>query len=190
MASIRGVIVDMDGTLTVPVLDFAAMRARLGIPTGDILTTVRSWTLAEQERAFTIIDEIEEHGRRNLTLQPGAAELMAFLDSEGVQKGILTRNTHKTVTHLLTHLPFHFSAVVTRDFEFVKPDRAPVLHICRQWGLRPAQVLMVGDYRDDILCGKAAGSRTCLLRNARNAEFAVLADHVVDALSEIRHCLA
>ena len=36
--SIKGVIFDMDGTMTVPILDFKEMRRRVGIPnTADIL---------------------------------------------------------------------------------------------------------------------------------------------------------
>ena len=181
----RGIIFDMDGTLTVPVLDFAAMRARLGIPSGDILATVRSWTPEQQTHAYAIIDELEEQGRCDMALQPGARDLVAWLEGQGIEKAILTRNTVKTVDHLLQRLPFRFSVVVTRDFEFVKPDPAPVLHICARWVLPPEAVMVVGDYRDDIVCGRAAGARTCLLRNAKSAQFAELADEVVDSLGEL-----
>lgn len=182
---VRGVIFDMDGTLTVPALDFAAMRERLGIPAGDILAAVRSWPAERQAWAYEVIDRIEEDGRRALRLQPGAEPLMRLLESRGIEKGILTRNTRKTVDHLLLHLPFRFSAIVTREFDFVKPDPEPVLHICRRWGVAPGEVLVVGDYRDDLTCGRAAGARSCLLLNERNRAFAGLADLVVESLQQL-----
>ena len=185
-----GVIFDMDGTLTVPVIDFAEMRRRIGVPAGDILKTVRAWPAERPAAAFDVIEEIEERARVALTLQPGARELMAFLDARGLRKAIVTRNTRRTVNHLLLHLATRFDPVVTRDFEPVKPDPAPALHICRAWGIAPVDALMVGDYRDDILCGAAAGMATCLLRNERNGEFASLARHVADDLDGVRSLVA
>ena len=60
---IRGVIFDMDGTLTVPVLDFVEMRTRLGLPLGtDILPAVLNMSSEERERAMSIIHEMEDEG--------------------------------------------------------------------------------------------------------------------------------
>ena len=183
---LRGVIFDMDGTLTAPAIDFAEMRRRLGIPAGDILVTINAWSEADRLAAYAIIEEIEEKARRELVLQPGLHELMALLDERAIRKAIVTRNTARTVAHLLRHMNTTFSEIVTREFEPFKPHPEPALHICRQWRIAPACVLMVGDYRDDLLCGRAAGTRTCLLRNERNGDFASLADHVVADLYELR----
>lgn len=60
---IRGVIFDMDGTLTIPVLDFSEMRSRLGLPAGaDILPTVTSMPAEQRARAMNIIQQMEEEG--------------------------------------------------------------------------------------------------------------------------------
>ena len=60
---IRGVIFDMDGTLTVPVLDFGEMRSRLGLPQGtDILTTVMRMPAGQRAQAMRIIEQLEEEG--------------------------------------------------------------------------------------------------------------------------------
>ena len=187
---LQGVIFDMDGTLTAPAIDFAAMRRRLGIPTGDVLLTIKAWSEEKRMAALDTIEEIEEEARANLVIQTGAHELMAFLDSRAIQKAIVTRNTLKTVKHLLTHMGTSFSEIVTREFEPFKPDPAPVVHICRKWNILPADVVVIGDYRDDLLCGRAAGARTCLLRNERNREYAGLADFVVDSLHEFQDLIA
>lgn len=70
--------------------------------------------------------------------QPGLVELMAYLDSRALPKGICTRNFDAPVDHLLTKFlssvqPFH--PVVTREFRPPKPDPAGILHIARSWGL-------------------------------------------------------
>lgn len=176
---LRGVIFDMDGTLTEPAIDFAEMRRRVGIPSGDILITIRGWPEERQREAFAIIDEIEELARAKLAVQPGVHELMEYLDARGLPKGIITRNTEKSVRHLQRFIRTTFSVVLTRGFHPVKPDPAPVRHICGQWGVPTAEVLMVGDYRDDLVCGKAAGARACLLLNDRNSQWAELADFAV-----------
>jgi beta-phosphoglucomutase-like phosphatase (HAD superfamily) len=62
---IMGIIFDMDGTLTIPVLQFHEMRTRLGLsPSQDILPTVLSFPPERQAKAMAIIEEMEEEGVR------------------------------------------------------------------------------------------------------------------------------
>ena len=69
---IKGVIFDMDGTLTLPVLNFLEMRTRLGIPReADILPTVLKMPREERERALTIIVEMEDEGWYSAIALPG-----------------------------------------------------------------------------------------------------------------------
>lgn len=66
---IKGVIFDMDGTLTIPVLNFTEMRTRLGLSQGiDILPAVMRMPAADQDRAMKIIQELEEEGTQLLRL--------------------------------------------------------------------------------------------------------------------------
>jgi len=52
---------DMDGTLTVPVIDFAMMRKRVGVPPEvDILTEVNSWPHERRVRGHQAIAEVED----------------------------------------------------------------------------------------------------------------------------------
>lgn len=181
----RGVIFDMDGTLTVPAIDFAAMRARLGIPAGDILAMIRDWEPARRTQAFAVIEELEAVARERMELQPGALDLVRLLDQRGIAKALMTRNTRLTADFLMARMAVRFEPVLTREFWPVKPSPEPALHICRAWGISPADALMVGDYRDDILCGRQAGMRTFLLLNDRNREYAGLADWAGESLVEL-----
>ncbi|KAL3161139.1 hypothetical protein ABBQ38_009514 [Trebouxia sp. C0009 RCD-2024] len=57
---IKGVIFDMDGTLTMPVIDFAEMRRRCGVLTGDVLDTIAGWPADKQHAANQAIKEVED----------------------------------------------------------------------------------------------------------------------------------
>jgi phosphoglycolate phosphatase-like HAD superfamily hydrolase len=69
--------------------------------------------------------------------QPGLVQLMTYLDSRGIRKGICTRNFDAPVNGLLTKFLSGsvFAPIVTRDFRPPKPDPAGILHIAQSWGL-------------------------------------------------------
>jgi len=176
----------MDGTITVPAIDFVLMRSRLKIPAGqDILSTIRKFDEKERINALEIIEEIELMGRKDLKLTYGANELMHFLDKHSIRKGLVTRNSQAAVDHLLTHLNTEFNPCLTRSFEPFKPDPAPALHCLTQWGFKGENALFVGDFLDDLLCGTRAGTMTCLLLNEKNSDFKKNADITVHSLHEL-----
>nr|ABK22255.1 unknown [Picea sitchensis] len=93
---LRGVVFDMDGTLTVPVIDFALMkRMVLGddhadIKSGntsriDILHQIEQWSPDRQQKAYTIITDFERQAHERLQIMPGALELCEFLDSRQIR---------------------------------------------------------------------------------------------------------
>lgn len=103
---IFGVIFDLDGTLTVPVLDFSVLRSKLNISEKeDILAFVKQKeTNAEKEEAMRIIAEFEEEGRQKFALQPGVNEMFEVLHENNLKLAIVTRNDHKSVVQFLKHL--------------------------------------------------------------------------------------
>jgi phosphoglycolate phosphatase-like HAD superfamily hydrolase len=123
--------------------------------------------------------------------QAGLVELMEYLDSRGVKKGICTRNFDAPVEHLLTtFLPSsRFSPIVTREFRPPKPDPAGILHIAKQWMHEDGgdSLIMVGDSIDDMTAGFRAGAATVLLVNDVNRHLAnhEHTDLVVGQLDEL-----
>ncbi|CAI0436879.1 unnamed protein product, partial [Linum tenue] len=175
-ARIRGVVFDMDGTLTVPTIDFPAMhnavlgedeyrRIKAENPTGiDILHHIQSWSPDRQRKAYEIIVDYERQGSDRLQIMPGAAELCGFLDSKKIRMGLITRNFKEAVDIFHSRFGRSFSPALSREFRPCKPDPAPLLHICSEWGVQPDEVIMIGDsLQDDVVCGKRAGAFTCLL---------------------------
>lgn len=95
----------MDGTLTKPVIDFAEMRRRVGVPaTGDILDVINKWPEEQRKKAYATIAAIEGEALGALELMPGALELCAFLDTQGLPRGLITRNVRRSVEVFHDHL--------------------------------------------------------------------------------------
>ncbi|KAM3249460.1 haloacid dehalogenase-like hydrolase domain-containing protein [Capsicum annuum] len=173
---LKGIVFDMDGTLTVPVIDFQAMyRAVLGHdeyvavksknPSGiDILHHIESWIPDKQKKAYQVIADFEKQGLDHLQIMPGAAELCSFLDSRNIRRGLITRNVKDAVDLFHQRFGVKFSPALSREYRPYKPDPAPLLHICSTWEIQPNEVMMIGDsLKDDVACGKRAGAFTCLL---------------------------
>jgi HAD superfamily hydrolase (TIGR01549 family) len=173
---LRGVVFDLDGTLTVPNLDFAEMYRRCGVDLKcDILDALTKMPVDEATRCQAIIDEMEEEGRRTMQLMPGVLEVSKWLDSHGLKTSIVTRNTKKTINTFNNLLNEHsipsFQNCISRDIEGIppKPDPAALHLICKNWELPLDQsILMVGDSpSNDIVFGKNAGVATALLDTGR-----------------------
>ena len=106
LVNIKGVIFDMDGTLTIPVYDRKELLQRLSLPsdTDDILNAV--WRLKEPEktRLLKIIEQYEVEKREGLQLQPHLVKLLHFISSSNVKIALLTWNTMENVKHFMSHL--------------------------------------------------------------------------------------
>ena len=163
---LRGVIFDMDGTLTVPNLDFAELYRRAGVPRGDDILSDK-WR--NDPKACAVVREFEAEGRATMRLMPGARELGTWLRAHGARAAIVTRNSGAALTHFTDCVwngTLRFSPAVSRDDPYPpKPDPASARAIADEWGeeLGPS-LLMVGDSpANDIVFGFNAGLTTALL---------------------------
>lgn len=175
---LKGVIFDMDGTLTVPNLDFERMYARCGVPiTEDILLAISAMPIDKKTAANLVIEEMEEEGRRTLKLAPGVIEMAVWLESHKVPCAMVTRNTRATTDVFFKNIwtaaglnPFPI--VVSRDMSLPpKPDPTSLAYIAGKWGvsLPSDELVMVGDSpSNDIGFGKAAGVTTALVDSGRS----------------------
>jgi phosphoglycolate phosphatase-like HAD superfamily hydrolase len=189
--ALRGVVFDMDGTLTVPNLDFGEMYRRAGVARGDDILSPRWRTDA---RASAVVEEMEEEGRRTLRLMPGAAELAHWLHAHAVPLALVTRNSARTVDHFMRHVwpaAVPLSPLISRDSEYpAKPDPSALQAIAHTWGCESGpELIMVGDSpAHDVGAGKAAGMSTALLDHGRrhsDGGSTNAADYVVGNLAEL-----
>jgi HAD superfamily hydrolase (TIGR01509 family) len=161
---IQGIVFDLDGTLVDSRLDFDRMRQEMELPPNlPILEALASLPSHHAARCHEILHRHELDGAERATLLPGVAELLSILHARGIHQAIATRNSRQITQATLARLDLKIDLVLTRDDGPVKPDPWPVRHACSQWNLAPADVIVVGDFRFDVECGRSAGCRTVLL---------------------------
>ncbi|RAM67462.1 HAD family hydrolase [Pseudomonas putida] len=168
LGELRNWVFDMDGTLTVAVHDFAAIRVALDIPAEhDILTHLAALPADEAAAKHAWLLEHERDLAIASTAAAGAVELVRELAERGCRLGILTRNArelaHVTLEAIGLADCFAVEHILGRDEAAPKPSPDGLLKIANAWGVAPDDLVMVGDYRFDLDCGRAAGARTVLV---------------------------
>ena len=172
----RGVVFDLDGTLldSMPLvqeglaLAVAPFRPRpnhtevmssLGGPSEACLRRLLGGTMHLTAALATYTRFLADH--EELTrLFRGARKLVLELQTAGIPLGIWTGRERSMTEARLRALALQdcFDALVCGDdLASHKPDPAGLLQIVRRWGLRPVDVLFVGDSDQDFAGARAAG---------------------------------
>lgn len=176
-------VFDMDGTLTIAAHDFAAIRVALEIPPEDdilhhlaalppeVSKAKHAWLL-EHERELAIASRPAA----------GAVALVRGLHARGLRLGILTRNARELALLTLQAIGvddcFAPADILGRDEAPPKPDPGGLLHLADRWQVAPQDMVMVGDHRHDLACGRAAGTATVLV-NLPSNPWPELSDHFI-----------
>lgn len=166
-------VFDMDGTLTIAVHDFAAIRRALEIPPeADILQHLAALPaeVAAPKHAWLLEHERElAYAARPAN---GALELVSALCERGCRLGLLTRNAHELALLTLQAIGlggcFRSADILGRDEAPPKPHPGGLLQLAAAWDVAPSQLVMVGDFRFDLECARAAGARSVLVNQPEN----------------------
>ncbi len=186
--SIKAVIFDLDGTITQPFFDFDAIRKEMGLDrdSGPVLEVMEKMTPQHRRCAEEILHFHERRAVTQSCLNTGAKQTLSALRKASIHIGVLTRNKRSNALAIARKHNLKFDTIVGREDGPVKPDAFGVLRICRQFGVRPVETLVVGDYLFDLLCAKAAGAVAVLLANSKSAaEFAGHADFCIEKIDQI-----
>ena len=187
--AIRGVLFDMDGVVVHQLLDFLAIKREIfGNTEGFILERMEGLPDAERRRAEAILERHETAAAMTAEPMDGIQPFLAWMETRQLRRGLVTRNSRKSVELVLGRLGLRFDAVVTREDAPPKPAPDPVWLACRRMNVEPADVLFVGDYEFDMVSGRRAGTRTVLLRSTTMTDSAN-ADYSVASLAELRERL-
>jgi HAD superfamily hydrolase (TIGR01549 family) len=178
-------VFDMDGTLTIAVHDFAAIRKTLDIPPdADILHYLAALPDEERSAKHAWLLEHERELAVGAKPAPGAVALIRVLCERGCRLGILTRNAQELAYVTLEAIGlaecFSREEVLGRDEAPPKPHPGGLRHFIDRWQVEPAKVVMVGDHRIDLECGRNAGTRTVLVNSLYNNWPELADDHAVD----------
>jgi HAD superfamily hydrolase (TIGR01509 family) len=188
-------IFDLDGTLTVPVHDFPAIRTALGM-TGtepDILRFLATLPEAEAAARYARLIEMEYELAARTAAAPGAVQLLDQLLRRNVLVGVLTRNTREIALHTLglIGLKGYFSSddILGRDEAAPKPHPEGIEKLLSAWGRTPDETVMVGDYLFDLQVGRAASTATIHVDQSGSFRWPELADLAVTSLEELAEVL-
>ena len=185
MAELAGIIFDIDGTLIDSGLDFDLIRAEMELPSGaPILETLEQLPEAAAARCRQVLARHEERGAEQGVPFAGVPEFLADLVRRGIRLAAVTRNRQELARKMLAPLSASFEAVLGRENGPIKPDPWALLSICRQWDVRPDQVIFLGDYLFDMQAGQRAGTHTVLFSRGRSGKSLPgeeLADYLLDS---------
>ena len=193
------VLFDMDGTLLSSIGSVVRSWTRLaqefgipaesfgdfhGIPARallDILMAERP--VAERERAFARIVEIEVADVGDIEVLPGAAAALAAVAESGA---IVTSSTRRLALARLAASGLSAPEVVVfaEDVTRGKPDPDPYLLAAARLGVAPARCLVVEDSAAGVAAARAAGAATVALTTSEPG--AIGADLTVPDLSALR----
>lgn len=121
----------------------------------------------------------------------GVKEGLTSLKNKGFKLAIVTSKRRAIALRglKLFNLDRFMDVVITpEDTVKHKPEGEPVLKACEMLDVSPEEALMVGDSHNDILCGKNAGSLTCLVKYTALSVDEILVhkpNYVVDSIEEI-----
>lgn len=186
----KAILFDMDGTLTEERINWDHLRADLGVPpTGAILEAILAMSDAERARAEDILFHHENEAAMRSTLNEGCRELLTWLDTRGIGRALITRNTRKSVRTVFDLHGLHFDVAITREDGKFKPDPSPLFEACERLGVASADVWMVGDWKYDIEAANAANVHGVWISYGRERVFDAVPDTVVRDLESLRRLL-
>jgi phosphoglycolate phosphatase len=191
MEHVRAAVIDLDGTLLDTAPDFHAainaMRAEFALAPLDVATIVSfvgkgSENLVRRVLAQDFDDNavtrhleqaMDAYQRHYLAinglysrLYPAVVEGLQALRDKGLRLACVTNKPMAFCVPLLEKMGLrgYFEVVYGGDsFATRKPDPAPVLAVCRDFELSPAEVIVIGDSVNDAMAARAAGCRVLLL---------------------------
>jgi HAD superfamily hydrolase (TIGR01509 family) len=123
--------------------------------------------LEPSEIVEELLDRVVEHVEREVPWRPGAMELLADLNRQGVPCALVTMSYRRFVTPILAGLPADaFATVVTGDSVTQgKPHPEPYLKAARNLGVPPEACLAIEDSNTGARSAVAAGCTVLVVPN-------------------------
>jgi len=161
--------------------------------------------IAEALSTVLPIDDIEEYGSgldemfgeiclNTIEALPGAAVALEALNEAGIVLGVGTNDSEENAINQMEALQIDhlFEFIFGADSGYgAKPGSGMIDAFAERLGLRPEQVLMVGDSIHDMEAGRAAGVKTCAVETgpATREELLPHADMVLSSITGLPETL-
>lgn len=157
-----------------------------------LITTLKRY---DEKNAEALVDTYRRYNSEmhdKLTQEiDGVQEAIHSMKEMGIIVGVVTSKKRITAERglKLFNLFDYMDIIVTpEDTNKHKPDGEPILKACEMLNINPNEVLYVGDSHYDILCGKNAGTKTCIVKYTAldlKELYTYNPDYAVDSLTEI-----
>ena len=125
------------------------------------------------------------------TIMSGVEETLKQLNELGIKCAVVTskREVMARKGLKLFNIEKYFETIVTPEMtKSHKPDPDPIYKACENLSISPKDTIMVGDSSFDILCGKNAGSKTCIVNYTlldKNEINKYKPDYNIDQISDL-----
>nr|WP_315486850.1 phosphoglycolate phosphatase [uncultured Undibacterium sp.] len=218
--NIQAAIIDLDGTMLDTAPDFLVainrMRAEFSLQPLDIVTITNFVGKGSENLIHRVLStdfnqaQVEQHFEQAMasyqkhylaingdysTLYPDVIEGLQALKAQGLRLACVTNKPIAFTTPLLTKkgLSDFFEIVYGGDsLARKKPDPLPLLQVCLDFHLAPAQVVAIGDSSNDAKAARAAGCPVLTVPYGYNHGEAVQtieSDGIVETLLAAAHFL-
>ncbi len=155
---LKGVIFDMDGTITVPYINWKALRERVGAtPEKTIMQHIEGLPPDESRRANEELLKAELEAGRKAAANDGIIELVDYLRGRGMQLAVVTNNHGQAMRTVLRRYGLAFDVALSRDDGEIKPSSFLIEKALEGMGLPAEEVVTIGDGRYDIEASERAG---------------------------------
>ena len=212
--AVKAVVIDLDGTLLdtapdlaeaanrmlaelqLPLIEETTLKTYIGNGVARLIKRVLTRDMdAEPDAAlFAKARPIyEKHYAAVVSLNsrpyPGVINGLDALKRAGYRLACITNKAEKFTVPLLedTGLHDYFELILAGDtLPKKKPDPMPLLHACEKFGVRPDEMLLIGDSLNDTQAARAAGCHVFCVPYGYNRGQDVSAldlDAVVDTLA-------
>jgi pyrophosphatase PpaX len=180
---IKAVLFDLDGTLVntnqLIIESFKhVFKTELNIYPGEeeivqyfgepLLQTLARYDEKNTMKLYNTYIQYNEKNHDDIVFaMDGAREVILGLKEKNIKVGVVSSKRRVMVDKGLKVCGLNglMDVIITpEDTEKHKPDGEPLIKACSILGIDPTNALMVGDSQFDILCGKNAISKTCLVK--------------------------
>jgi len=148
-------------------------------------TLIRNVDYINDPREVEMFADVPEALRR---LKAGGFRVVVITNQSGFARGRLTQEQYDAVQARVLELagPGNIDATyMCPDFgPRRKPSPAMILEAARDLNLDPGRSCMVGDKASDVLCGRAAGTRTIFIRTGYALDGPCEPDFIAASMTE------
>jgi HAD superfamily hydrolase (TIGR01509 family) len=179
---IRGVIFDMDGTITKPYVNWKKLRSKIGIPQNlPIMHYINALDGKDREIAEKTLERYEREAARRAKLNDHAKELLAYLKKKNIATALVSNNCRSSIDIVLKKHELEFDVVLGRDDGKTKPSSDLIMKALSKMKLKSDEVILIGDSRMDIDAANKAGIQPIYLNNGSQIDY----DPTINSLIEV-----